>query len=123
VKVHWQKHCEQVSEAKVAEQEQIRDDILAKLESGELDVADIDESLRTLFTIGYHEIAGALQARREDGHHARPLDKCGDTLTRRRHNEKTEQLFDALGGAIAHAMGGSEARRAAARRRDCRRLG
>lgn len=110
VKVHWQKHCEQVSDAKKDQQEQERADILAKIESGEIELEDIDEAARKLFTLGYHEILERAKRGEKTGITVDHVIKFGDLLTKRRHNEKTEQLFDALGGAISQAMGGGEVR-------------
>jgi len=106
IKAHWKKHCEQVSEAKLAEAESIRDEIIAKLDAGELDLADIDESLKVLFTIGYHEALERYRRGEKTGITLDHLDKWANTLQRRRVNENVSNLIGALAGGVARAVSG-----------------
>jgi hypothetical protein len=107
VKIHWRKHCRQVSDEKAAAELAEREDLIQKILDGEIPLADIDESMRLMFTLGVEEIKGRAARGERTGITIDHLVKFADTLTKRRHNEKTEQLMSALGGAVALAFGGA----------------
>lgn len=109
VKTHWKKHCRQISDAKAEEEQARRDELIEKILSGEIPYADIDESMRLMFTLGVEEIKERARRGERTGITIDHLDKFANTLTKRRHNEKTEEMMQALGGAVAMAIGGARA--------------
>jgi hypothetical protein len=106
IKIHWKKHCRQVSDKQAAEEEAQRADLLEKILSGEIELADIDESVRVMFTLGVEEVKDRARRGEKTGITIDHVIKFGDLLTKRRHNEKTEEMMAALGGAVAQVYGG-----------------
>jgi hypothetical protein len=108
VKGHWKNHCEQVSEQQVADDTAQREDIIAKLLAGELDHVNVDEYLRLIVSVNHYELVERVKKGEKTGVTIDHSLKAIDGLTKRRHSDATADLFRAIGGAVAQAVGGGK---------------
>lgn len=100
VKNHWKKHCEYVSEAEVAEQQEAVEGMVEKMNSGELEFADADAALDWIITQGVTEAEAKLRLGGKVGITIDQVLKAIDSKTRRKQNEAQGELLRGLGGAL-----------------------
>lgn len=105
VATHFRRHCEYIKDSDAAEQEERVQETAAKLLSGELQFADLDESLRWLFTV-YIEEQREKVKRGENLRltHDQAMKIAGE-MTKRKQNDAQESLMEALGQGIGLAFG------------------
>lgn len=103
VKLHTKNHIEIVdTEAEAAIDEAIQTTI-AMLNDGS-SFADVDQSLRRLFTIGMAEMEAKITAGQKSGIGPDLLVKISDAITRRKQSDAQSELLRMVGGGIAAAI-------------------
>lgn len=103
VKIHWQKHCEVVTEAVIEASQAAAAKKIEELREGGTHV-DIDGNLRWMVTVGRAEMEERIAAGGSSGITPDHVLKATAELTKRQHNEAQHDLLQAIGGGIAAAL-------------------
>lgn len=104
IKIHWQKHCEVVSDEMAANLDAA---VLRAVMAGEQ--VDVDTALRTMYTIGFTELTEKVKNGQKSGIGPDLLVKISDAITRRKTSDAQSELLNAVGGGIRAALAGRRA--------------
>lgn len=107
VKNHWKKHCSTVGADTAISMNEAASTAIALLDSGG-EMADVDVSLRRMFTIGMAELEAKVANGEKSGIGVDLLVKLSDAITRRKTQDAAASLIVGLGTALVGAISGGK---------------